>query len=180
MKRLAEATGRNEFQRAAAEAWTLGRRRAARGRMPQAAHRQEAPDSSAHWRRSWCRGSAGIGLSRLGSLDDTDPEVRSDIEAALESLPRVATSDPDSLCCGRMGQADFLLSAGLCLGQRSLCRAAATIARQTLTRALREGRFATGTDEGFRPGLFQGLSGIGYELLRLHAPDTVPSVLLWE
>ena len=180
LKRLAEATGRNEFQRAAAEAWTLGRRRAAHGRMPHAAHRQEAPDSSAHWRRSWCRGSAGIGLSRLGSLDDTDPEVRSDIEAALESLPRVATSDPDSLCCGRMGQADFLLSAGLRLGQRSLCRAAATIARQTLTRALREGRFATGTDEGFRPGLFQGLSGIGYELLRLHAPDTVPSVLLWE
>ena len=180
LRRLAAATGRNEFQQAATEAWTLGRRRAARGRMPQAAHRPEAPGSSAHWRRSWCRGSAGIGLSRLDSLDDTDPEVHSDVEAALESLPRVCSSDPDSLCCGRMGQADFLLSAGLRLGRRSLCRAAATIARQTLTRALGEGRFATGTDEGFRPGLFQGVSGIGYELLRLHAPDTVPSVLLWE
>lgn len=180
LRRLAKATGRNEFQQAATDAWLLERRRSGRGRTPMAVHRPAAPGSSADRRRSWCRGSAGIGLSRLGSVEDTEPEVRSEIEAALDSMPGIETSEPDGLCCGRMGRADFLLSAGLRLGRRSLCAAAATIGRQTLTRALREGRFATGTDEGFRPGLFQGVSGIGYELLRLHAPDIVPSVLLWE
>ena len=32
----------------------------------------------------------------------------------------------------------------------------------------------------FIPGLFDGLAGIGYQMLRLAAPDRVPSVLLWE
>ena len=180
LRRLAGATGKNEFRQAATEAWTLGQRRSGTGNTPQVAHRTEAPGSSAHWRRSWCRGAAGMGLARLGCLDDTDSEAHSDIEAALESVQGVETSDPDSLCCGRMGQAEFLFSAGLRLGRRSLCEAAATIGRRILTRALDEGRFAIGTDEGFRPGLFQGVAGIGYELLRLHAPDIVPSVLLWE
>ena len=180
LRRLAGATGKNEFRQAATEAWTLGQRRSGTGNTPQVAHRTEAPGSSAHWQRSWCRGAAGMGLARLGCLDDTDSEAHSDIEAALESVQGVETSDPDSLCCGRMGQAEFLFSAGLRLGRRSLCEAAATIGRRILTRALDEGRFAIGTDEGFRPGLFQGVAGIGYELLRLHAPDIVPSVLLWE
>ena len=37
-----------------------------------------------------------------------------------------------------------------------------------------------GGDESINPGLFQGISGIGYTLLRLVEPDLVPSVLLWE
>ncbi len=180
LKRLAEVSGRDEFQQAATEAWAFGRRGPGRGHSVQAEHRPEAPDSSDHWSRSWCRGASGIGLARLDRLDDSDPEALAEIEAALESIPRVEASEPDGLCCGRMGQADFLLSAGRRLGRQRLCNTAAIIGRQTLTRALNEGRFASGTDEGFRPGLFQGVSGIGYELLRLQAPDTVPSVLLWE
>ena len=180
LKRLAGASGRDEFQQAATEAWALGRRGPGRGHSVEAEHRPGGPDSSDHWSRSWCRGAAGLGLARLDRLDDSDPETRNEIETALESIPRVETSEPDSLCCGRMGQVDFLLSAGRRLERQSLCNAAATIGRRTLTRALDEGRFASGTDEGFRPGLFQGVSGIGYELLRLQAPDTVPSVLLWK
>ena len=32
----------------------------------------------------------------------------------------------------------------------------------------------------FEPGFFQGLSGIGYQLLRLAAPSRLPSVLSFE
>ena len=46
--------------------------------------------------------------------------------------------------------------------------------------ALTTGRYATGADEGFRPGLFQGVSGIGYQLLRMQVPDALGSVLFWE
>jgi lantibiotic modifying enzyme len=39
--------------------------------------------------------------------------------------------------------------------------------------------FNTGYEIDFTPGFFQGISGIGYELLRLNNPD-IPSVLLFE
>jgi hypothetical protein len=32
----------------------------------------------------------------------------------------------------------------------------------------------------FEPSFFQGLSGIGYQLLRLAAPERLPSVLAFE
>jgi lantibiotic modifying enzyme len=32
----------------------------------------------------------------------------------------------------------------------------------------------------YNPGLFQGMAGIGYQLLRLACPDELPSLLLWE
>jgi lantibiotic modifying enzyme len=32
----------------------------------------------------------------------------------------------------------------------------------------------------FIPGLFDGLAGIGHQMLRLAFPNLVPSVLLWE
>ena len=178
--RLAGPAGRDEFLHAATEAWELENRRQARRQRVHVKDIPKVPGSPPERRRSWCRGSVGIGLARLGSLDDTDPQARAAIETALESIQRIESSEPDGLCCGRMGHADFLLSAGLRLGRQNLCRAAAIVGRRTLTRALEEGRFATGTDEGFRPGLFQGVSGIGYELLRMHAPETVPSVLVWE
>ncbi len=180
LRRLAGAAGRDEFQRAATEAWAIGHRHPAPGTGVQAERRPAVAGSSARWPRSWCRGAAGVGLARLAGLDDGDPRARSEIETALESTSGIETGEPDGLCCGRMGRADFLLTAGLRLGRRSLRDAAAALGRETVTRALAEGRYATGTDEGFRPGLFQGASGIGYELLRMHAPETVPSVLLWE
>ena len=178
--RLAGRTGRDEFLHAATEVWEQENRRRSPRHTVEVKDVPAPPGSSPARRRSWCRGSVGIGLARLGSLDDTDPQAGSEIEADLESIQRSESAEPDGLCCGRMGHADFLLSAGLRLGRQDLRRAAAIVGRQTLTRALAEGRFATGTDEGFRPGLFQGVSGIGYELLRMHAPRTVPSVLLWE
>lgn len=178
--RLAGRTGRDEFLHAATEVWEQENRRRSPRHTVEVKDVPATPGSSPARRRSWCRGSVGIGLARLGSLDDTDPQAGTEVEADLESIQRSESAEPDGLCCGRMGHADFLLSAGLRLGRQDLRRAAAIVGRQTLTRALAEGRFATGTDEGFRPGLFQGVSGIGYELLRMHAPRTVPSVLLWE
>jgi len=36
----------------------------------------------------------------------------------------------------------------------------------------------TTADNSLFPGFFQGISGIGYELLRLNAPDSLPNILL--
>ena len=119
-----------------------------------------------------------MGLARLDALDDRNARIA--LEAALETTPSQGIAEADGLCCGRLGRADFLFSAGLRYGRRDLSEAAETICHETVTRALAEGRYATGMDEGFRPGLFQGVSGIGYELLRMQAPAAVRSVLSWE
>jgi lantibiotic modifying enzyme len=37
-----------------------------------------------------------------------------------------------------------------------------------------------GQDAGYSPGFFQGMSGIGYALLRQAYPDRLPEVLLWD
>ena len=178
LRRLAKATGRNVFRAAAAEGWTFERRRRAQRCAPGPERRATTHDLPRAWPWSWCHGAAGTGLARLDALDDGD--ARSDVEAAVRNAPSRGTAEADGLCCGRMGRADFLFSAGLRLGRRDLCEAAESIGRDTVTSALAAGRYRTGTDEGFRPGLFQGASGIGYQLLRLQAPNTVQSVLSWE
>ncbi len=180
LERLANVTGRDDFRLAATETWAFERRRLVRRPTRPGAPRRMKWDASGNRSRSWCRGSSGVGLARLATLDDSDSDARFEVEAALETMSGTEVAEPDGLCCGRMGRADFLFSAGLRFGRHDLCDAAVTLGHQTVARALREGRYATGTDEGFRPGLFQGISGIGYELLRMQASDTVPSVLLWE
>ena len=183
LRRLGDRAGMQLFRVAAAESWAaedwaVERRQPAPDRVSRSERPPATHDSSAARSRSWCQGTAGMGLARLADLEDRD--ARSTVEAAIEAAPNLAAPEADSLCCGRLGRADFLFSAGRRLGRRELCEAAHAICRETVAGALAAGRYATGADEGFRPGLFQGASGIGYQLLRMHAPDVVPSVLLWE
>ena len=178
LQRLANVTGNDAFRAAAAEGWAVERRRLARRRALQSDRCPPAHGSPGARPWSWCRGASGMGLARLEALDDD--EARSDVETAIGTAPAPGAAEGDGLCCGRLGKADFLLSAGLRLRREDLCGAAEDICRDTMAGALAAGRYATGTDEGFRPGLFQGASGIGYQLLRMHAPAAVPSVLSWE
>ncbi len=178
LRRLANATGRDVFRAAAEEGWAVERRRLARRGAPEPERRSTTHDLPRAWPWSWCHGAAGTGLARLDALDDGD--ARSDVEAAVKNAPSRGTAEADGLCCGRMGRADFLFSAGIRLGRRDLREAAESIGRDTVASALAAGRYRIGTDEGFRPGLFQGAAGIGYQLLRLQAPNVVQSVLSWE
>ena len=178
LRRLGNVTGTNCFRLAATEGWEAEHRHHVRHCVSRSERGPATHDSSAARPWSWCRGAAGMGLARLDALDDRN--ARTALEAALETTPSQGIAEADGLCCGRLGRADFLFSAGLRYGRRDLSEAAETICHETVTRALAEGRYATGMDEGFRPGLFQGVSGIGYELLRMQAPAAVRSVLSWE
>ncbi|MEX0599941.1 MAG: lanthionine synthetase LanC family protein [Rhodothermales bacterium] len=56
------------------------------------------------------------------------------------------------------------------------------MAREVTTAAARRGGFALLPGVPTRvhhPGFFQGLGGIGYQYLRLDAPDRFPSILTW-
>jgi type 2 lantibiotic biosynthesis protein LanM len=134
---------------------------------------------------AWCHGAPGIGLERvlaLGALDDA--EARADIDAALATTLDAAPHGSDHLCCGRLGRADVLLTAGRRLARKDWVEAARATAASVAERAGREQRFAVPSTEFefpvFHPGFFKGLSGIGYGLLRAAAPSRVPSILALE
>lgn len=130
---------------------------------------------------SWCHGAAGIGLARVAALDilDTDA-IQQDIQAAVNTTRQLDLKGRDYLCCGNLGRVEFLLSAARKLSQPQLLETAMKQTAQVVTRAKQQGTFGYGASLAYHPGFFQGAAGIGYELLRLAAPDILPSVLLWE
>jgi type 2 lantibiotic biosynthesis protein LanM len=131
---------------------------------------------------SWCHGAPGIGLARVRGLSALDTEgIRGDIEAALRTTLQFGVDDVDHLCCGNLGRVEFLLTASELLNRPEL-RQAATIGAATI--AQRADNFGAYRllpkffGPHFNAGLFQGVSGIGYEFLRLADGKTIPSVLL--
>lgn len=147
--------------------------------------RNWAPGEPMRYRVAWCHGAPGIGLGRLGSLGDGVLLDR-DVEAAIRCVsPRA--SPIDNICCGEAGIADFLLEAGIRLDRPELISAAHERASRVVNSA-KERRDSSShgyllgacTGSGrFSYGFFQGLSGIGYLLLRLAAPQLLPCVELW-
>jgi lantibiotic modifying enzyme len=118
-------------------------------------------------------------LAALDVLDDSD--LRSEIEVAVATTARHPLGGPDHLCCGNLGRIDVTLTAGCRLERRSLLETAWSQAKMVLRRAAFHGEFCLpDTVDGSRrvhPGLFHGVAGIGYELLRLAAPSRHASLL---
>jgi len=129
---------------------------------------------------AWARGTAGVGLARLGAAAAGDTAASRDVDAAIGRTGAVLLEGADTLCSGAMGRLDLLLSAGRTLGRGDLVRRAGEGAAQVVERARAEGGYRTGWEPYPHFGLFMGLSGIGYQLLRIAHPDRLPSVLLAE
>jgi type 2 lantibiotic biosynthesis protein LanM len=133
---------------------------------------------------SWCHGAAGIGLARLGSLKYLDtPAMRQDIDIALQTTQKFSWLGVDHLCCGNFGRVDVLLEASRRLARPELLETVPMQIAWVVERAKQTGGFHLFhkvTQGVYHPGFFRGVSGIGYELLRLSEPDLLPSVLLWD
>jgi lantibiotic modifying enzyme len=134
---------------------------------------------------AWCHGAPGIALSRVllpGEL--LDAAAREDLTIAIETTATAPPGRFDHLCCGRLGRADILLTAGRRLRNQSLEHAGHALAAPVAERVLALGRLGART-AGFEwrvtlPGFFEGLAGIGYTLLRFTAPARLPSILAFE
>jgi type 2 lantibiotic biosynthesis protein LanM len=131
---------------------------------------------------AWCHGAVGIGIARLGSLDVLhDTRVLGEIEMACQTTCSRPLSELHNLCCGNLGRAELLLLASQRLQRTEYALLARNIAGQRLSFSNSDTPVSQRWSNGpFDLGLFQGLSGAGYELLRLANPNRVPSVLLWE
>jgi len=130
---------------------------------------------------AWCHGAAGVGLARLGTLDLLDDAaVRGEIAVALETTLARGFGKNHSLCHGDLGNVELFLLAARRLGDPSLEEKAYRIAGGILA-SHADGGWRFGMPRGAEPpGLMIGLAGVGYGLLRLAAPEQVPTVLLLE
>jgi lantibiotic modifying enzyme len=134
---------------------------------------------------AWCHGAPGVGLARALALDVVcDDDILGEIDAAIRTTAHLESSRSDHLCCGNLGRNDVLLTMGLRLGRPELVDSAKAVAIQVASRAREKGHFRLPSTPVayciFTPGFFQGLSGIGYQLLRNAVPTRLPSVLSFE
>jgi type 2 lantibiotic biosynthesis protein LanM len=127
---------------------------------------------------AWCHGAPGIALGRLRALRYLDgPHMRAELETALATTLREGFGGGHCLCHGDLGNLEALLVAGEVLQEPRWNRLARERAAGILQEA-REGGWRCGLPRNTEsPGLMMGLAGIGYGLLRLAAPERVPSVL---
>ena len=130
---------------------------------------------------AWCHGAPGIGLARLVALGIRhDRTALEDLCVALESTARFGFDSNDSLCHGDLGNLDLLVSARARGHDGPWTQAITTQSARLVGRLARE-EWRCGIPAGVEtPGLMTGLAGIGYGLLRLADPSSVPSLLCLE
>ncbi|WP_279635632.1 lanthionine synthetase LanC family protein [Corallococcus carmarthensis] len=106
-----------------------------------------------------------------------DARLRDEVRAGLATVQREGFGGSHCLCHGDVGNLEVLHLAGAVLGEEAWKQAARSRAARVLAQG-RDGAWRCGLPRFTEaPGLMLGLSGIGLGLLRLAAPDFVPSVL---
>ncbi|HEY7127789.1 MAG TPA: type 2 lanthipeptide synthetase LanM family protein [Ktedonobacterales bacterium] len=128
---------------------------------------------------AWCHGAPGIGLARLASLPYLDdPQLREEIRVACETTATQGFGWNHSLCHGDLGNLETLLVAARTLKSPIYHEQVDRLAGMLLDEHTMH-KWVTGVPIAVEtPGLMTGMAGIGYELLRLAAPEQIPSVLL--
>jgi type 2 lantibiotic biosynthesis protein LanM len=142
-------------------------------------------DGGTVWLMAWCHGAPGVALGRFlegGTVGGADRV--GDMRTAMQTTAQTEPSRHDHLCCGRMGQADALLTVGRGTADPGLVGQARNLAGSVAQRVLAlgwRGVRSTGYEHRvFEPGFFRGLAGVGYQLLRVAHPDRLPSVVGFE
>ena len=144
----------------------------------------QAPSAQPSYTMAWCHGAPGIGLARLRAFELTnDQELLLEADAAIQGTYKpasVPTSiDNYSLCHGLGGNAEIFLTAARILKNPQYKAIADYIGQRAIQDADARESWPCGVAGGDEsPNLMIGLAGIGYFYLRLHDPESVPSVLM--
>lgn len=138
----------------------------------------ESATTCSNFMTAWCHGAPGIGLSRLKMLPYYDsPDIRADIRAALRATRERGFGANHSLCHGDLGNMELFLEAQQVFQEETLRSEVENLSLKIIS-SINEHGFVCGVPLGVEtPGLMNGLAGVGYGLLRLAAPDRIPSVL---
>jgi class II lanthipeptide synthase len=177
---LSAATQREEFARAASEciAFENSSYDAGRNNWPDL-----RGDGEPGWPCQWCHGAPGIGLARIAMTKRGGSDSKllaTDIRNALNGVERGWPSQVDTLCCGTLGSIEFFCEAGSALGRGDLRELASQRLIAVLQTAAATGDYRWNSGKGrFNLGLFRGLAGVGYTLLR-QVDGSLPNVIIWE
>lgn len=173
---LSEAVGDRRFHEAALGALEYERSLYREsGGWPDLRHGAPAAQ---HSMCAWCHGAPGVAFGRLDSLrflDDT--AMREDIASAVEATLAGGFGKGHSLCHGDLGNLEILAFAAEILGPPGLAGRVGRLAGGVLASIREHGCRCGVLGRGEVPGMMLGLAGIGYGLLRLGAPERVPSVI---
>ncbi len=133
-------------------------------------------DSPIHW----CHGATGIGLSRLKIKDIIN--TSDDLQKALEAVKKDGLyCDSDCLCHGNLGNIELLLEIYRQNDDINLYNKAIKRTNEIIIENKFRNGYRNGVGQEFdSPSLMLGLSGIGYEMLRVLDPMKYPSILLLE
>lgn len=148
--------------------------------------RDPAPTSH-KFMAGYCAGAPGTGLARLDGLarvDAQDPlsaDLLRDIKRSDAFVASMEGESRNHLCCGTAGRVDYLIEKA----RRQQDPEALAHSRRLLSELIhgkrQRGHYNFHAVKGkyyYNPTLFQGTTGIGYEILRLLAPDRIRSVLI--
>ena len=125
----------------------------------------------------WCHGVTGIALARLNVT--TVPQHLRELEEIV--MTHKQTKVDDSLCHGNMGTIEVLYQLYIKTREDHLLRTMEHELREIIVKKQKYRRFSVqGTYTFPCIGLFTGLSGIGFQLLRYLYPESIPNVLLFE
>jgi lantibiotic modifying enzyme len=121
---------------------------------------------------------ARIATKRRGTVDDAP--LMTDVRNALAGVERAWPGPVDTLCCGTLGSIELFCEAASALGRSDLRELASRRLMVVLRSAASRGDYRWNSGKGqFNLGLFRGLAGVGYTLLR-QVDDSLPNVLIWE
>lgn len=133
----------------------------------------------------WCHGASGISLSRIISrefLKDCDKTILDkDIEMGVKKILKdgFTANLSQCLCHGSFGNIDCLLFIAKKTGDVTLSELVNNLAKTECKKILDKGIECANPIKVETINFMLGLSGIGYELLRLH-DNSIPSVLALE
>jgi type 2 lantibiotic biosynthesis protein LanM len=192
---LAGVTAQNEFFRVSRECIEFENSSfsGSRGNWPD--FRKESFETETFWPCQWCHGAGGIGLSRIGIFKRFEGSIEAnhtpisndlllnDVRRSIYCVEDAWPYPSDTLCCGSLGNIELLHEAAPyvigkkypALREEAIRRMAAII---TAAHSQGDYRWVVG-NKRFNLGLFQGMAGIGYTLLR-RIDRELPNLLFWE
>jgi type 2 lantibiotic biosynthesis protein LanM len=130
---------------------------------------------------AWCHGAAGAALGRVKILSIyNDEALLAEAEASTRSTLHYGMGGNHSLCHGSLGNLETLLQASEAFADSQLALTVNWLASAIVESFGVHGWVCGNPMNVESPGLMTGLAGIGYQLLRLADPGTVPSVLSLE
>ena len=128
----------------------------------------------------WCHGAAGIALSRLKIYQRHRlPPAKEEALRALQFLLASPSMADHIICHGSLGNLEPLLLASELFAEETIWQKELQLRSERILRQINSSGWRSNlAAQVIEPGLMIGLAGIGFELLRLHASQKVPSILV--